>query len=1071
MTIPTIHNVTKSNSIHTLGRGSLDKINLKYPSLKQPTKTCGKLEEEHVGGGDNSNGNTTDNTSLNDNNIAQHVHTANEAIHSMSNIKIGEQVEQVQGASAVLATSSGNNDHTNNKESSNNSSPRKSFNALVSKFGGSVKMQSKNKNEVLVDDPQSFVGESLPRRPTGTESDEADNNESGTTSNNETSPRISSPGISTGMPSFLKSKSSSMKQQSVDQPVVGAPQSMPNNVEEKTSSISNNITLGMKKMSSIKHQLKPTGSGQQQKQLPTQSAQPNPQSAERTNPQSKQLSRNTNRPKKKNTLPPNNNSSWTNNARQPSQPPSKPHIQKLNMVQPKSRQRLILEQIAAQYFLSSEKQHQSKRTNSSSSGRYVGVTDYGDGSNMDGLGNIDECTSRSSSGTPTLGLSSDVKVMTKDRRDIIAFVEGNISRRNSSSNDDGDDRIADDDAKNLSIITEASGCSKTSTGSSQKSKTSDTDDIQRESNIDVILEMASDYLSLGKNDLALTAYRRAMKVAFADVISVKQKLVDVKKRQQSMKGDDMDLTKQQEQQFELSLLQVASRVADVHNNMGVVHEMNRQYEKARASYVDALEVYHNTCKRFEEKGDVDVDRTKKNVERMTLACTSEKERKALHDKALKIAKGVGYKRDVTKQKILLQDAIIILKRALDLEGKTIGLSHPVAASTLIAMGKYHYEMREYDSAVLEIRRAITILRNALGGRHPQVGKSTLLLASIYERHGLDISPKGTEKDDSELELYVDALEPLKATLGEVHSEVAFLYSKIGYLYGKKGDRSLSLLAYKASLKAYGEPSSLVDPEVLSIWVRVTEHLMSLRLYDEAVVAGSRALYLLRKSKNTLFQDAQLTSSISSNGSVGSGGASVTSSQLPTPIPSKTKSSKRSQILITSDTYYESLFTTLQSLGQAHTSLSNYTLARDACSESLQLAWEMALSTSSSNGKKEDLATSILRVVRALKRLGKALLLEKQYPDALECFMPSLELLRSSKEMESSLDCASVLGSLGFLYLKLRRFQESSNFLRECLRLYQKHGELITVCMSVASNSATLVLFYLMISLDLRVFLN
>ena len=90
MTIPTTHNVTKSNSIHTLGRGSLDKINLKYPSLKQPTKTSsGKLEED-VGGGDNSNGNTTDNTSLNDNNIAQHVHTANEAINSMSNIKIGK---------------------------------------------------------------------------------------------------------------------------------------------------------------------------------------------------------------------------------------------------------------------------------------------------------------------------------------------------------------------------------------------------------------------------------------------------------------------------------------------------------------------------------------------------------------------------------------------------------------------------------------------------------------------------------------------------------------------------------------------------------------------------------------------------------------------------------------------------------------------------------------------------------------------------------------------------------------------------------------------------------------------
>jgi len=54
-------------------------------------------------------------------------------------------------------------------------------------------------------------------------------------------------------------------------------------------------------------------------------------------------------------------------------------------------------------------------------------------------------------------------------------------------------------------------------------------------------------------------------------------------------------------------------------------------------------------------------------------------------------------------------------------------------------------------------------------------------------------------------------------------------------------------------------------------------------------------------------------------------------------------------------------------------------------------------------------------------------------------LPCLELLRSSKTTESTLDTASVLGSLGFLYLKLKKFNESSNFLRECLRLYRKNG--------------------------------
>jgi len=351
--------------------------------------------------------------------------------------------------------------------------------------------------------------------------------------------------------------------------------------------------------------------------------------------------------------------------------------------------------------------------------------------------------------------------------------------------------------------------------------------VQDETDIDRILEMASDNLSLGQNELALQAYRRAMKCAFADVISVKRQLMEVKKlqkrqqkQQQRQRDDvrgidpspvnspsststsDMELTKQQEQRFELTLLQVASRVADIHNNMGVVHEMNRSFQKAQASYQDALDVYHNTCRRFEEEGDSDVERTNRNVARMISACRSEQERKSLHDRAAKIAKRVEYEKHFATRKNLLNDAVATLQMALELEGDALGHSHPLAASTLIQMGKYHYEMREFDSAVMEIHKAVQILRNALGGNHPQVGRALLLLASVYERQGPKITPHGTSKDDVELELYVDALEPLKATLGNVHDDVGFLYVKIGYLYGKKGDRNMALLAYKAIWRAF-----------------------------------------------------------------------------------------------------------------------------------------------------------------------------------------------------------------------------------------------------------------------------
>ena len=74
-------------------------------------------------------------------------------------------------------------------------------------------------------------------------------------------------------------------------------------------------------------------------------------------------------------------------------------------------------------------------------------------------------------------------------------------------------------------------------------------DIQQETNIDTILEMASNHLSLGKNELALTAYRRAMKCAFEDVISVKKKMVEVKEQ-------PLTNTNAKELTLELSLLQV-----------------------------------------------------------------------------------------------------------------------------------------------------------------------------------------------------------------------------------------------------------------------------------------------------------------------------------------------------------------------------------------------------------------------------------------------------------------------------------------------------------------------------------
>jgi tetratricopeptide (TPR) repeat protein len=696
----------------------------------------------------------------------------------------------------------------------------------------------------------------------------------------------------------------------------------------------------------------------------------------------------------------------------------------------KSHVRTVLEQVASKYFLP----QCDKRV------VYVGVEDYGLGGGMN---------------SSILGLESG------DREALLAFLEVGGDEDGEENCDEHEienkrmDNIKGDDS--TADVTEDKGDSVKSDGGSQAELQASVADKHRDakqqtfdtsSSIDLLLEQASEHLSLGKNAQALQSYRSAMKAAYANVIQVKNQLVKVKQEQIKLQyeqkdakdvglseyvdDNDIELTKQQEREFELLLLQVASRVADIHNNMGVVHEMDRQFQKAKSSYQDALDVYHNTCRRFEQTGDADVERTHRNVTRMTAACNSEKERKDLHSQASRIAKQVDKEKTFEARKKLLNDAVSTLQHTLEVETRTVGESHPVAASTLIQMGKYHYEMREFDLSVMEIRRAVNILCDALGPNHPQVGKAILLLASVYERNGLNVSPRGTNKDDATLELYVDALDPLKATLTEVHPEVGFLYIKIGYLYSKKGDRNLSALAYKAALKAYGEPWSTdkVHPEVVSTWVRLTDELTELKCWQEVLTAGRRALFLLRQAKSTLYKDAQLLASNKNDGT-----------------QSKSKSSKVSPIQITSSTYYDALSTTLQCLGVAHTSLSQYQQATLACKESLQLAWEGALANSavepSDPLKPNDdaIVSSLLSIIRALKRLGKVLLLQKHYTESLECFLPALQLLRSSNQLESSLDSASVLGSLGFLHLKMERFVEASNFFRECLRLYQQNGKL------------------------------
>jgi len=577
----------------------LSKINAKFP-YASPTKQ---------GSGDNSSGFTTEITTKEEDSIAQHCSNAAIAISSMSNIKIGDNED---GASKF------NNDE-------DNSPSKMGFSAKLKMFGSMQQQNQKRDNEFISNDlfdvKRSVTKplNDIPQSKKSTTADQASADVNGSsTATKTTSPRLSSPvGAKKRMANFLKSrksiesassppssqavddgngsqdiedntpsheednantegqeekdtpksakggtsKTSVFKSKSTTKPVGASAaaavpdssNSTPVNEGASSQSPTNNeqqppidkMKTHMKKIASIKQQIKQSSPQRQPKPKQPKHIPSSPTK------QSTQLAPNSrNRQPKKNLIPITQSRS------------KKPTS---NMIKAKSRQRLVLEQVASQYFLSERNQQRNNK--------YVGVVDYGCDGDVKGsstMGNIVNETSKT---------DADENV---DREAVVEFLEGHIQ---TGDEDDDGFVVEGEDAKNLSIITEASlssCCSRTSASDNRSRTSGDTgsyeSQISRETNIDRILEIASDHLSLGKNDLALLAYRRAMKVAFADVMRVKQKLVEVKKRQQEGNLDTAtaELTRKEEQQFELSLLEVASRVADVHNNMGVVHEMNRQ---------------------------------------------------------------------------------------------------------------------------------------------------------------------------------------------------------------------------------------------------------------------------------------------------------------------------------------------------------------------------------------------------------------------------------------------------------------------------------------------------------------
>jgi tetratricopeptide (TPR) repeat protein len=193
-----------------------------------------------------------------------------------------------------------------------------------------------------------------------------------------------------------------------------------------------------------------------------------------------------------------------------------------------------------------------------------------------------------------------------------------------------------------------------------------------------LIERACELLARGLNEDALSTLNNALSSAEASMDKIKDLMDDhyYNKERGLRPPTSEQLLDQEEYEEKLDndFRAVASDMADIMNNIGVVHELNGDYHLAMNSFRDALDVYRRTCHRYENAGDADVDRAVSNIMHMGIAMRSRERREELHleeedlDEMIKAA-------DRADERMELRiERLNVLMAVLEVENESLGRS-------------------------------------------------------------------------------------------------------------------------------------------------------------------------------------------------------------------------------------------------------------------------------------------------------------------------------------------------------------------------------------------------------------
>ena len=148
----------------------------------------------------------------------------------------------------------------------------------------------------------------------------------------------------------------------------------------------------------------------------------------------------------------------------------------------------------------------------------------------------------------------------------------------------------------------------------------------------------------------------------------------------------------------------------------------------------------------------------------------------------------------------------LYEEALSIDREALGDKHPNVANSLNSLAMLYQAQGHYEQAEPLLKEALSIRREALGDKHPEVASSLNNLASLYQAQG--------HFEQAE-PLHEEALSIDREALGDKHPEVASSLNNLAMLYQDQGHYEQAEPLYEEALSIRREALGDKHPDVVT----------------------------------------------------------------------------------------------------------------------------------------------------------------------------------------------------------------------------------------------------------------